>query len=309
MATNFQDTLAVLKNDEQPITAEAIYSLSDLHGENLQSLTAAWGAIPVERRQTLIQRLIDTAETNFDMDFNAVARLALTDLDDTVRAAAVEAALIDESPDMLRYLMGLASGDISDEVRAAAVSALGSYILQGELGKLDPELARRAENIALKLYNDPNERIDVRRRALEAIANCSREGVDEMISASYKDDNSRMRASAVFAMGRSCDTRWSSVVLRELDSADPEMRYEAARTAGELELQEALPHLARLLDDDDREIMEMAVWSLGEIGGQRAQRLLEDIIERADETGDDSLLEAAEEALGAASLAGGDLVF
>src|SRR5215216_3901450 len=105
MATNFQDTLAVLKNDEQPITAEAIYSLSDLHGENLQSLTAAWGAIPVERRQTLIQRLIDIAETNFDMDFNAVARLALTDLDDTVRAAAVEAALIDESPDMLRYLM------------------------------------------------------------------------------------------------------------------------------------------------------------------------------------------------------------
>src|SRR5262245_43304928 len=177
MSKKFDEVLHTLGDDAQPLTAQAIYSLSDLNDDDLARLRAIWGAIPVERRRTLVHRLVDAAETNFDMDFNAASRLALTDLDDEIREAAVEATWTDDSPDMLRRLMTLASGDSSEGVRAAAASALGRFILEGELGHYDPDLTRQAENIAIKLYHDEAEDVEVRRRALEAIANSSRSGV------------------------------------------------------------------------------------------------------------------------------------
>ena len=309
MAAKFETVLVNLQDTDHPLAADTIYGLSDLNEADLKRLSAVWGGIAPERRRSLIHRLMEAAETNFDMDFGAVTRLALTDLDDEIRAIAVEATWPDESPDMLRRLIGLASGDIADTVRAAAVSALGQFILLGELGKVDPMLSRQAENVALKLYNDETEAVDVRRRALEAISNCSRAGIDEMIEESYEADDARLRASALFAMGRSCDAKWAEVVLRELESSDPEMQYEAARAAGELELEESIPRLARLLEGEDREVLEMAVWSLGEIGGGQAQRLLDDLIELAESAGDDALVETIKEAMETASLAGEDLVF
>jgi len=308
MAKSLNDILIELGDTEQPISGETIYKMADLNADEYKQLQASWGGIPVERRRTLIERLVETSETNFDMNFGAVVRIALTDLDDQLREAAIEASWDDDSPDMATRLIAMASGDIAENVRAAAAGALGRFILLGELGKYDRDLARRAENIALKLYNDKNEKSAVRRRALESIANCSREGVDTMIDEAYTHRDPQMRASAVFAMGRSCDKHYGATVLKELTSDDPQMRYEATRAAGELEVRQAVPYLSDILLEKDREIMEMAVWSLGEIGGDEARRLLEDMMEHADEKRDDALAEAVEEALDAANLAGEDLV-
>jgi hypothetical protein len=301
------EILAEIADVEKPLAAETIYRLSDLNDEDLKIVQAQWGAIDVDRRRTLVHRLAETSETNFDMDFSAFTRLALTDLDDEVREAAIETTWNDESPDMATRLIAMASGDIAENVRAAAIAALGNFILLGELGKFDSQVARRAQNIALKLYNDETEAIDVRRRALEAVSNCSREGVSEMIEQAYEGDDQKLRASAIFAMGRSCDTKWSKIVLRELRSDDPELRFEATRAAGELEIKKSVPYLADILQEEDREIMEMAIWSLGEIGGNESRRLLEDMMERADETNDDDLAEAVDEALQMANLVGEDL--
>jgi HEAT repeat protein len=307
MAKSISDILAEVADVEKPLAAESIYRLSSLNEEDLKTVQAKWGAIDVERRRTLVQRVAETSETNFDMDFTLFTRIALTDLDDEVRESAIESAWNDESPDMATRLMAMASGDIAENVRAAAIAALGNTILLGELGKFDSQVARRAENVALKLYNDPNESLEVRRRALEAIANSSREGVSEMIEDAYDADDTKFKASAIFAMGRSCDQKWSKTVLRELRSEDAELRFEATRSAGELEIKQAIPYLADILQEDDREIMEMAVWSLGEIGGPEARRLLEDMAERADELEDEDLVEAVDEALQMASLVGEDL--
>jgi HEAT repeat protein len=309
MTKTFEDILREISNVDQPLAAEAIYRLSDLDPENVKTLQTYWGKIPSERRLTLIQRISEAAETNFDMEFTGLTRVALTDLDDEVREAAIEATWMDETPDMATRLIAMASGDIADNVRAAAVSALGHFILQGELGKFDSQIARRAENIAIKLYQDEGEDINVRRRALEAISNCSREGVQEMIEEAYAGSDEKMRTSALFAMGRTCDTKWTNVILRELKNGDAEMRFEAARSAGELELREAIPLLGNILGEDDRELVEMAVWSLGEIGGKESRRLLEDLIEFADEQEDEGLKEAVEEALQIASLVGEDIEF
>ena len=81
--------------------------------------------------------------------------------------------------------------------------------------------------------------------------------------------------------------------MGELFSVNPEMRYEAARACGELQARAAVPRLAELIDDPDREVQEAALWALGQAGGDDARRLLLNCCEE----GDKVLRSAAEAAL------------
>ena len=81
------------------------------------------------------------------------------------------------------------------------------------------------------------------------------------------------------------------------------------RSCGELEIEAAVPALAELLRDDDREISEAAIQALGEIGGKLAQQFLEELAEEMQEAEDESLQEVIEDALGNASLGSLDLQF
>ena len=309
MATTIEKTLRVLRDSDSTITAAAIYSLSDIGDGDLAEFKAGWLSIPTERRLQLLQRLGEISETNFDMNFADVTRLALADADENIRQAGIEALWYDESPNLMRRLMILAKGDEAENVRAEALSALGRFILMGELGTLDAQSAREAQDVALAIYNDPDELTQVRRRAVEALGNCTREGVAELIQEAYDSDELPMKASALFAMGRSCDDDWADLVLQELTAEDPELRYEAARATGDLELEDAIPVLADLLRDDDREVMEMAVWALGEIGGNASRHMLENASEEAEIINDEGLMEAITEALENASLVGESLRF
>ncbi|MBX3066023.1 MAG: HEAT repeat domain-containing protein [Anaerolineae bacterium] len=309
MSAKIEHALEILLDPDAPLTAKAIYNLSDLSGEDKDRLYREWGTIPLERRRKLMSRITEISETNFEMDFSTLTRLALTDLDAELREIAIESAWSDESPEMLRQLMPMASIDMSIAVRAAAVGALGRFIELGEHAKFDKQLARQAENLAIRIYKDEKIDTEIRRRALEAISHCSRSEVPDMIEDAYNSRDIRMRASAVFAMGQSADERWEEIVLKEMRNRDALMRFEAARASGELAIEAAVPILTKMLDEDDREVMEMAIWSLGEIGGAEAQRLLHELSDRIESEGDDDLIEAIEEALASASLSGGDMVF
>src|SRR5260221_13521319 len=137
MAKTLNEVLTELGELDQPISGDTIYKMADLNADEYKQLQASWGGIPVERRRALMQRLTETSETNFDMDFGEVIRLALTDLDDQLRAIAIEAAWDDDTPDMATRLIATASGDIAEDVRAAAASALGRFILLAALGEYE----------------------------------------------------------------------------------------------------------------------------------------------------------------------------
>jgi HEAT repeat protein len=117
--------------------------------------------------------------------------------------------------------------------------------------------------------------------------------VHDLIARAYQDEEPRMRAGAVFAMGRSADEGWGEIVIQELEARDPEMRYEAVRAAGALRIAETVTRLARMVADPDPEVKLMAVWSLGQIGGPEARRVLQICYEE----GDEALQDAAQEAL------------
>jgi HEAT repeat protein len=84
-------------------------------------------------------------------------------------------------------------------------------------------------------------------------------------------------------MGRSADTRWEQEVQQELYSTAPEMRYEAARACGELQLSDAVSMLEELTEDADFEVQQAAIWALGQIGGDRARKILEYYAHASDE--------------------------
>jgi HEAT repeat protein len=284
-----------------------VYGLSGLTPTEIGTLETTWETLDTEVRRTLLTELAEASEVNFELDYRELGLWALNDPDADVRAAAIEVLWEDESLDLMGRLIELVQWDEASVVRAGAASALGRFILLGEYDELPEKEAVRAQDAVIGLLTDEDEDVDVRRRALEAISNSSHEIVQEAIEEAYANSDPKMKASALFAMGRSYDDQWRDIVLREINSHDPEFRYEAARSAGELELDEAVPSLGRLALDDDREIREVAIWSLGEIGGRDALRILSALAEDAEEAEDEPLLEAVEDAIGSASMAGDEI--
>lgn len=291
------------------VPTSAYYGLSNLTSEAITAFEPHWKAIDAEFKQKMLSEFTEASEINFDLDYQALGNLSITDDNSEVRVKAIEALWADESLEWLTKLIDLAETDESADVRASAASELGRFILMGEYGDIPENQANRAQDVAIGILNDPSEDVDVRRRALEAISNSSLDFVAEAIREAYESDERLMRVSAVFAMGRSYDDQWDETVLREMHNDDPEIRYEAARAAGELELEEAVTLLGQLSVVDEREIRLVAIWSLGEIGGSQAVRLLSALGEDAKEAEDEDLLEAVEDALGYASMSGADFDF
>jgi HEAT repeat protein len=304
------ETFEALRTFDSGVPSRTLYyGLSGLTPSDLKSLESTWSEVDRDTRRTLLSELAEASELNFDLDYRELGFWALNDNDGDLRAVAIELLWEDESTELMNRLIDLTQWDESLSVRAAAASALGRFILLSEYEELPGRDGARAQDAVISLLTDQDEDVDVRRRALEAISNSSHEIVPEVIQEAYNSGEEKMKVSAVFAMGRTCDPQWHEIVLREIDSYDPEMRYEAARAAGELELAEAVPTLGRLSLDDDREIKEVAIWSLGEIGGREALRILSALAEDAQEAEDESLLEVVEDAIGNASMVGDEMDF
>jgi hypothetical protein len=305
------ETLEALKTGEDgAISATVFYGLSDLSAEDLPQLKLVWDGLDADYRSKVMRRLVDVSEANFELDYRTIGLFGLGDPDAEVRQAAIDVLWEDQSLTLMSRLIDRALRDESADVRASAASALGRFILLGELGDLPERETVRAQDAVISLLNNNKEQVEVRRRALEAIANCSHEMVESAISQAYESTEHPMQVSSLFAMGRSCDNeRWSKIVLKELQSTDAEMRFEAARAAGELELSDALPLLARLVEGNDREIKEVAIWSLGEIGGKKAMKILNRLADQAEVEDDDEMLAVIEDAMGNASLVDGELFF
>lgn len=303
-------TLQTLQsNVDGAANATIFYGLSDLNADEIGRVQEVWRGLSDEYRPKLLHQLVDVSEANFDLDYRAVGFMALTDESSLVRAASIDLLWEDESLELMNRLIDIAQWDESVLVRATAAGALGRFILLGELGDMPETETVRAQDVVVNMLSDADEDSEVQRRALEAIANCSHEIVPEAIESAYESDDPRMQASALYAMGRSYDNRWNDTVLREISNPDPAIRFEAVRASGELEIDEAVPYLTHMVQGHDREIKEVAIWALGEIGGNQAMKTLGALADEAERDEDVDLIEAIEEAIASASLAGKDLDF
>ncbi len=296
MLSDFEKLLQEIGDTENRLSIASLYDLSWMDRAEMDLFREVWPSMAVERRQSIIRFLVEIAEASFEVNFGSVFRFCLSDEDERVRTAAIEGLWEDNDTALIKPLISLLRDDPSVSVRAGAATSLGRFVLLGELAKIKVRYFVLLQEALLETIHSSVEATEVRRRAVEAIAYCGADGVREIIETAYYDEDEQMRTSAVFAMGRSADPAfWSDLVISELQSSEPEMRYEAATASGELELADATPFLANLVSDPDREVQGAAIWALGQIGGDEARRILYDCYQ--EQVDGESLRQAVEEAL------------
>ena len=293
MPSKLTSCLALLADEDRPVRTIDLADLSDLSRNQVAEFHAAWRDLNSSRRLELITAMVEQAETNIHFIFHAVLRACLTDGDAQVRRLAIEGLWEDERVSLVPTLSGLLTNDPSDDVRSTAATALGRFVLLGVLGDIAEEPARQAEDALHLAWERSGEPVSVRRRVLESLAPTDTADLHVLIGDAYYSDNELMRQSAIFAMGRSANPRWNKIVLAELNSREPAIRFEAAEAAGEMAIRAAVQPLIQRLDDPDKDVREAAALALGKIGGLAARRALQALAAGDDER----LAEAAAEAL------------
>jgi HEAT repeat protein len=302
--SSFQDKLRRIAQAEN-IHASSLTFLSDLSSEDRAILREAWPQFPAERRRRIVSDLVTMAEDNIELDFRQVFLISLEDSDAQVRLTAIEGLYEDESKLLLGKLVRILRNDPNTKVREAAASALGRFTYRAQCEQLAPPQAEALRQALLESARDQNEKPDVRRRAIEALGYLDGDGEVEALIAEAYERGGTQAESALFAMGRSMDPRWTQIVLDELQSDKPAMRYEAARAAGEMVLEEALPQLVRMVNDKDPEVRLAAVWALGQIGGKPAAEALAPVLNSPEP----AMREAAQEAMEEIAFASDPLKF
>jgi HEAT repeat protein len=119
--------------------------------------------------------------------------------------------------------------------------------------------------------------------------------VATLIESAFQREDPAWKASALFAMARSADSRWDSEVLSSLTNENRNVREAAVEAAGQLSIKEAGPILVKLFEEEeDDDVTSAIIWSLSQIGGEDARTYIENLI---DQTEDDEQIEFLEEAL------------
>lgn len=244
----------------------------------------------------------------FDKRALTLLRSLMDDADAEVRAEAITCLWDDPDPRWIDLLMRKASDDPHAEVRAHAISALGRYVYEGQLAELEDwetlglEISRqdytRVVEFLFRIAQDSDEATGARRYAIEALAfRGDDEGVFKLIDWAYRQKDRRLKVSAIFAMARHGDLRWTSYILAEMHSHDPQIQYEAVRAAGELGLYEATPTLIDFARGKNfrKPLRLLAIYALGETGDARALPLLEQLARSRDRDIRDVSREAIEE--------------
>jgi HEAT repeat protein len=278
-----EQTIAKLVNSDKPLLDSWLTDLSSLNSAELKLLEQAWETIEPKRRRQIMYRLVELAEDSFELDFDNLFKGRLKDTDAEVRSKAIEGLWENEESSLIEPLIDLLEKDGSEKVQAAAATALGKFALLAELDKLRPNHKDRISQSLLAVINDKGKPVEVKRRALEAAAPLTLPQMKKAIAEAYQSGNNKFKISALFTMGKSGNTSWLPILLKELANDDAEIRYEAAGACGELGEEEAASYLCELVNDPDIDVRLAAIQALGKIGGPEAKGCLEKCLNHHDE--------------------------
>ena len=244
----------------------------------------------------------------FDKHALTLLRSLLDDPDAQVRAEAIACLWNDPDSRWIDVLMHKATDDPHSEVRTHAISALGRYVFEGDAAAFEDwdgyennitaDDYARVTDFLFRFAQDPEEAVEVRRYAIEALAFRSEDAdVHDLIEWAYQHSDRRLRVSALFSMARNGDPRWTEYILAELHSRDTEIQYEAVHAAGELSLEEATDTLIDMVRGKNvrKPLRLLAIYALGQIGNERAYPVLDRLTHSRDRDVREVAREAIEE--------------
>ena len=288
----FPDVLKVMLDESKPFHPRYLYHLSDLEEPQLQQLEDVWSQVTDQRRQSILEDIEELGETNLTLSFEEFSRFTVRDSDPRVRELSVRVLWEYESPSLAPLYLDLLAKDSQVNVRAVAATALGKFVYLGEIDDLPQEMLDQIVDRLLEIYRS-SEAQQVRRSALESLGYSSREEVNSLIESAYHSGVQDWIASALIAMSRTAHQKWEPYVIEMLESDEDDVRYEAARAAGELETKKAKPLLMAMLDDSSSEIRMAAIWSLSQIGGEGVEDALIQLYEETEDDEEADLIDLA----------------
>ena len=281
---NFSEVKDAILKKQAPFPPQFIYFFSDISQEDLEKIANVWPQVWVERRRGLLEDMENLAEADTLLYFDDFARTCLSDADPVARTTAIRLLWQSENEQLVPSLLNLLKQDPEAIVRAAAAIGLGGFVYLGELDELKQSTYDMIVQALIDVYLGAEE-VLVRRRALEALGFASHPDIPGFIQTAYETDDEEWLQSALFAMGRTCNRKWAKSILRMFTHPDPEVRYEAVRAAGELEIEDARDYLFELLEEgtDDEEMYYAVIWSLTKIGGSGVRELIEVALDQTED--------------------------
>lgn len=280
MDDSFVQLLESLENEDDRFDRVRLSELSDLDAARLSRFSATWQRLGAEFRRSMLEQLGLLADSQIELSFESINRMAIADAASEVRVQAIENLWESEDPALVPLLLTALQGDSSDRVRSAAAKALGAFVLLGESDRLPAELRAAIERSLLQACEiDPSE--EVRDRSLESLGYSSHAQVPALIESAFGSQSEARLCAALRAMARSASSSWSEHVLTRLFDPSPQLRLEAARAIGEIDARQSAADLVDLVDDVDDRVRRAAIWSLGQVGGSLAAKTLGKLVEEA----------------------------
>lgn len=283
-----------ISEEGTPVSHPPLVEITNLSPGELGRFARVWFKVPTLRRQKIVECLVELAEDSSELDFSAVFKLCLKDSDQLVRQKAITGLWEFEDRSLILSLVELLRLDSSAEVRASAAMALGKFASLAQDRKILPKDGELVNGSLAAALHDEEERLEVRRRALESVAPFNSPEVNRYIHWAYESDEIDLKCSSIYAMGRTGEPHWLPLVCKELQNPNPPIRYEAANACGELDEPETTPNLIPLLQDDDLEVQGAAIRALGKLGGSLAKKALKRCLKIGDPALEDGIREALE---------------
>jgi len=292
---SFQKVLDSLVDDRKEFPRRYLQEFSDIGTLELRVLLDIWPQVKPSRKLTLLDDLIKLAESDTLVSFDDFACALLTDPEPQVRTRAIRLLSEFEDPKIVPSYLDMLKNDDNLNVRVAAANALNLFVDLGELEEIPESIYHQIEDALLASIAGEDD-VRVRRTALESVGYSSRPEVSTLIESSFHREDPNWQTSALIAMGRSADERWTDDVTRSLVSENDSVRRAAVQAAGELELKTARSLLLKMLgEEEDDTVLSAIIWSLSEIGGEDVRTYLENLLDQLEE--DDEQIAFLEEAL------------
>jgi len=291
---SFQTVLDALLDGKKDFPRRYLKEFSDIRPLELKTLLDIWPGVTLSRKQTLLEQLKTVAETDTLVSFDDFGRALLTDPDPIIRTHAIR--LLHESEDLklVPTYLNMLKDDSDTTVRREAANVLNLFVDLGELDEIPDNIYHQVEDALLASANSEDD-VRVRRTALESLGYSSRPEVITLIESAFHREDPHWQASALHAMGRSADDRWTDDVLHSLVNDDDRIRRAAVEAAGDLAIAPARPILLEMLSEEEEpDVTSAVIWSLSQIGGEDVRTYLENLL---DQTDDDDQLEFLEDAL------------
>jgi hypothetical protein len=276
---SFDEALEAICGESLEVTS--LTGFSDITRNEVRRLTLVWDELPVESRVTIADHVHALGQEDLFLDFMRFFRLLLDDDSAAVRQIAATGLAPYDDESLIEPLTKHATADADDDVRVAAMESLGTFVMLGEFGMLEPRTMKNLRQVLLRSVGDVRAPVRLRAAALAGIAvNSEDNQIQEAIEAFYTSGDSDLRMGAIQAMGRSANPLWIPLLESTLRSSDPDERQASAKSLGTYDDPAVVPMLTMLArEDQEMPVRLEAIQALGTVGGRNALHSLQTLRE------------------------------